>query len=169
MPFPQAPAGARLILGGWRRSVRLWCCGRSCWWWSRRMNKPSSLVGSGRGRRRASERRLQSRIIPSEAKPGSLWTYKPAPSPAATPRVCHRPPDCTRGSPHSSAHPGTLCCWLFKPTSKMWGGMMWSSLKTSPKTITVAENFVFISLGTFLLFVAIQICILRVLAMVQLS
>ena len=23
-----------------------------------------------------------------------------------------RPPDCTRGSPHSSAHPGTLWCWL---------------------------------------------------------
>ena len=38
----------------------------------------------------------------------SLWTCGPAPSPATTPRVCHRPPDCTRGSPHSSAHLGTL-------------------------------------------------------------
>ena len=46
---------------------------------------------------------------------------------------------------------------------------MWSSLETTPKTITVAGNFVFITLGTSLLFVAIQICILRVLAMVLLS
>ena len=51
MPFPQAPAGARRILGGWRRSGWLWCCGRSCWWCSRRMTKRSSPEGSGRGRR----------------------------------------------------------------------------------------------------------------------
>ena len=44
----------------------------------------------------------------------------------------------------------------FNPTSKMWGGMMWPSLKTTPKTITVAGNFVFITLGTSLLFVVIQ-------------
>ena len=31
MPFLQAPAGARRILGVWRRSGWLWCCGRSCW------------------------------------------------------------------------------------------------------------------------------------------
>ena len=85
--------------------------------------------------------------------PGSLWTCGPAPSPAATARVCHRPPDCTRESPHSSAHPGTL--W-YKPTSKMWSGMMRPSLETTPKTITLAGNFVFITLGTSLLFVAIQ-------------
>ena len=42
MPFPQAPVGARRILGGWRRSGWLWCCGRSCWWCSRRMTKRSS-------------------------------------------------------------------------------------------------------------------------------
>ena len=36
----------------------------------------------------------------------------------------------------------------FKPTSKMWGGMMWPTLLISPKTITVAGNFVFITLGT---------------------
>ena len=36
----------------------------------------------------------------------------------------------------------------FKPTSKMWGGMMWPSLETTPKIITVAGNFVFITLGT---------------------
>ena len=48
----------------------------------------------------ASERRAQSRSTPSEAKSGPLGTCGPAPSPAATPRVCHWPPDCTRGSPH---------------------------------------------------------------------
>ena len=36
----------------------------------------------------------------------------------------------------------------FKPISKMWGGMMWPSLETTPKSITVAGNFVFIILGT---------------------
>ena len=57
-----------------------------------------------------SERRVQSRRSPSEPKPGSLWTCRPAPSAAATPRVCQRPPDCTKASPHSLAHPGTLWC-----------------------------------------------------------
>ena len=47
MPFPQAPVGARWILGGWRRSGWLWCCERSCWWCSRRMTKRSSPAGSG--------------------------------------------------------------------------------------------------------------------------
>ena len=47
MPFPQAPTGARQILGGWRWSGWLWCCGRSCWWCSRRMTKRSSPAGSG--------------------------------------------------------------------------------------------------------------------------
>ena len=62
------------------------------------------------GEERASERKVLSRSTASEAKPGSLWTCGPAPSPAATLGVCHRPPDCTRGSPHSSAHPGTFWC-----------------------------------------------------------
>ena len=112
MLFPQAPAGAWRTLGGWRWSGWLWCCERSCWWCSRRMTKWSSPAGSGRGRRVANMRRVQTCSTPSEAKPGSLWTCGPALSPAATLRVCHRPPDCTRRSPHSSAHPGTLWCWL---------------------------------------------------------
>ena len=29
----------------------------------------------------------------------------------------------------------------FKPTSKMWGGMMWPSLETTPKALTVAGNY----------------------------
>ena len=41
--------GARRILGGWRRSGWLWCCGGSCWWCSRCMTKRSSPAGSGRG------------------------------------------------------------------------------------------------------------------------
>ena len=51
MPFPQAPVGARWILGGCQRSDWLCCCGRSCWWCPRRMAKRSSPAGSGRGRR----------------------------------------------------------------------------------------------------------------------
>ena len=31
----------------------------------------------------------------------------------------------------------------FKPTSKIWGGMIWPSHETPPKTITVAVNFFF--------------------------
>ena len=72
-----------------------------------------------------SERRVQSSSTPSEAKPGSLWTFGPAPSTAAKPRVCHPPPNCTRGSPHSSAHPGTLWCWLsshFRRCEVAWCG-----------------------------------------------
>ena len=111
MPFPQAPVGARRILGRWRRSGWLWCYGNSCWWCSRRMTKRSSPAGSGRVRRGASESRVQSHSTPSEAKPGSLWTCGPAPSLAASPRVCHRPLDWTI-KPHTSAHSGTLCCWL---------------------------------------------------------
>ena len=51
MPFPQAPAEAQRILGGWRQSGWFWCFGRSCWWCSRRMTKRSSPEGSGVGMR----------------------------------------------------------------------------------------------------------------------
>ena len=51
MSFPQAPVGVRQIRGRWRWSGWFWCCGRSCWWCSRRMTKRSSPAGSGRGRR----------------------------------------------------------------------------------------------------------------------
>ena len=103
------------------------------------MTKRISPAGSGRGKKGASERRVQNYSTPSEAKPESRWTCGPAPSSAATPRVCHRPPDCTRGSPHSSAHPHTLCCWLSHWLRRY--EVSWCpSLKTSPKTITVAGN-----------------------------
>ena len=156
MPFLQASAGARRILGGWRRSGWLWCKGRSCWWCSRRKTKRSSPASSGRGRRGDSTRRVQSRSTPSEAKPGSLWTCGPAPSPVATPRVFHRPPDCSRMIPTLFSTSRYTLVLTFKPTSKMWGGMMWPSLETTPKTLSVAGNFLFIIMGTLLLFVAIQ-------------
>ena len=108
MPFPQAPAGARRILGGWRRSGWLWCCGRSCWWCSRRMIQRSCPAGSGRGRRGLVREGYKVVAILLKSSLGLFGLVGPAPSPAATARVCHRPPDCTRESPHSSTYPGTL-------------------------------------------------------------
>ena len=84
MPFPQAPAGARRIFGRSLANIRQMAAIRLAlvlWevilWCSPRMTKWSSPPGSGRGRRGTSERRVQSRSTPSEAKPGSLWTYGP--------------------------------------------------------------------------------------------
>ena len=109
MPFPQAPAGTRWILGDQTSfGVVGGHVGDVLDVWPNEVVQQVQ-VGGGGG---ASERRVQSRSTPSEPKPRSLWTCGPAPSPAATHRVCHQPPDCTRGSPHSSAHPGTLWCWL---------------------------------------------------------
>ena len=125
MSFTYTPAGAQWILGGGRLSGWLCCCGRSCWWCSWRMSKRNSPAGSGRGRRGTSERRVQSHSTPTEAKPGSLWTC----GPAAIPRACHRPPDCTRGSPHSSAHTGTLWCWL---SSRLWCEVAWCGPRLKP-------------------------------------
>ena len=107
-----------------KKQYSYYSCGRSCWWCSQSMTKRSSPAGSGRGG--GSERKVQSRSTPSEAKPWSLWSCGPAPSPAATPRVCHRPPDCTRGSPHSSPLPGTLWCWLssrLRRCEEVWCGL----------------------------------------------
>ena len=147
MPFPHAPAGARGILGGWRRSGWLWCCGRSCWWCSRSMTKRSSPAGSGRGRRgpvkegyKVVALLLKSSLglfgLVGQGLPLVTWFHQGITTLFSTPRY-------TLGL-------------TFKSTSKMWGGMMWPSLKTTPKTITIAGNFVFITLGTSLLFVAIQ-------------
>ena len=49
MPFPQAPAGTRRILGGWRRSSWLWCCGRSLLLWARLCYSWQSSEGAGNG------------------------------------------------------------------------------------------------------------------------
>ena len=50
MPFPQAPVGTRRILGRWRQSGWLWCCGRSCWWCSLWPNEVVQRVQVGGGR-----------------------------------------------------------------------------------------------------------------------
>ena len=135
MPFPQARAGAQRILGGWRWSGWLWCCGRSCWWCSRRMTKRSSQAGSGRGRRRDSERSVK--VVALLLKPilGLFGRVH------GTESWCH-----TQGLPPATwLHQGITTLYstsrytlvlTFKPTSKMWGGMMWPSLETTPKTIT---------------------------------
>ena len=142
------------ILGGWRWSGWLCCCGRSCWWCFRRMTKRSSPAGSGR-RRMGGQ---WEKGTPSEAKPGSLWTCGLVPI-----TWLHQ------GITTLFSTSRYTLVLTFKPTSKMWGGIMWPSLETTPKTTTIARNFVFITLGMSLLFVAIRICILRVLAMVLLS
>ena len=49
MTFPQAPAGARRLLGRWRRSGWLWYCGGSCCWCSRHMTKLVQWVQVGEG------------------------------------------------------------------------------------------------------------------------
>ena len=116
MPFPQAPARARRILGGWRRSGWLWCCGRSCWWFSRRITKRSSPAGSRRGRKGAV--REGYKITALLLKP-SLGIF----GLVGRHRVL---------LPHQgittlfSISRYTLVL-TFKPISKMWGGMMWSS------------------------------------------
>ena len=107
MPFPQAPAGARQILSGWRRSGWLLCCGRSCWWCSRRMTKRSSPAGSGWASQWEKGTKTYHSFWSQTWVSLDLW--------AGTKSCCHTqglPPDCTRGSPDSSAHPGTLWCWL---------------------------------------------------------
>ena len=123
MPFPLAPAGARRILGGCRRSGWFWCRGRSCRWCSRRMTKQSSPAGSGRGRRgpvRKGYKVIALLLMPSLGLFGLVGRQR-----VLLPRVCQRLPDCTRGSPHCSAHPGTLWCWLssrFRRCEVAWCG-----------------------------------------------
>ena len=96
-------AAIRLALMLWG-SCRCWC-----WWCSQRMTKWSSPADSGQGRRRVSERRVQSRSNPSEAKPsvsglvGRHRVLLPHPGSATGHLIA---------SLHFSAHPGTLWCWL---------------------------------------------------------
>ena len=113
-----------------------------------------------------SERRVQSRSTPPEAKPGSLWTCGSAPSPAATPRVLSPATWLQQGITTLFSTSRYTLVLTFKSTSNIWGGTMCLSHETSPKTIIVAGNFVFITLGTSLFIVVIQIFILMVLAIV---
>ena len=145
MPFPQAPAGARRILGGWRRSGWLWCCGRSCWWCSRRMTKRSSPAGSGRGWRGSSERRVQSRSTPSEAKLFGLMGRRRVllPHPGSATGHLIAPGD-HHTLQHIQVHFGVDFQANFED-------MRWHDvalIETTPKTISVARNFVFVTLRT---------------------
>ena len=131
--------------------------GMSGWWCSRRMTKRSSPAGSGRGRKGTSERRVQSHSTPSEAKPGSLWTCGPVQSPATTPRVCHRPPDCTRGSPN---HWGvsSMIAWTFSMNSLVRVFLVVSSALDFLSTTSKGSSDV---LSCALKHWTVQICILR--------
>ena len=136
MPFPQVPTGARRILSGWWRLGWLWCCGKSCWWCSR----PNKVV-----------QRVQVRGggVPvstlSESKPGSLWTCGPAPSPAATPRSATGPL-IAPGDHHTLQHIQVRFGVDFQADFE---DVRWYDL-------ALTWNFVFITLGTSLLFMAIQ-------------
>ena len=138
MPFSQAPAGARRILGRWRWLGWLWCCGRSCWWSSRRMTKQSCSVGSGQGRRRARERERYKVVTRLDIFGLVGWR-----------RVLLPHPGSATGHLISQGITTLFSTsrYTFKPTLMMWGSMMWPSLETTPKAITVAGNF-FITLGT---------------------
>ena len=50
MPLPQAPVGARRILGRWWRTGWFWCCGKSCWWCSRPNGVVQRVQVGGGGR-----------------------------------------------------------------------------------------------------------------------
>ena len=90
MPFPQAAAGARRILGGWQRSGWLWCCRRSCWWCSRPMTKRSSPTGLGR--RGRGPMREEYKFVALLLKPslglfglvGRRWVLQPHPGSATS-------------------------------------------------------------------------------------
>ena len=144
MPFTQAPAGARRILGGWQRSGWLWCCGRSCWWCSQHMTKLSSPAGSDQGRRGLVRgyKVVALLLKPSLGLFGLLGRH----------RVL-------------LPHPGSVTGHLIVPGDHH----TLQHTQVHFKADFVAGNFIFITLGTSLLFAAIQICILRVLAMVLLS
>ena len=128
MPFPQGLAGTRQIFGRWWWSDWLWCYGRSCWWCSRRMTKQSSPAGLGRGRRGMPVREGY-KVIGLLLKP-NLGLFGLVGLPLAT--------WLRQGITKLFSTSRYTLVLTFKPISKMWGGMMWPSLETTPKTITVA-------------------------------
>ena len=153
MPFPQAPAGARWILGWWRHSgwfgVVVGHVGDVLDVWP---NEVVQRVQDGRGGRQWEKGTKSLHSFWSQAWFSlDLWAgaescYNNQSLPLAT--WLHQ-----GISTLFSTSKYTLVL-TFKPTLKMWGGMIWPWLETTPNTITVAGNFVFIILGTHLLFVA---------------
>ena len=131
MPFPQAPAGARRILGG----------DRACFWvagghvgdvldkWQKEVVQWVQVVGEGWPVREGFK------VVALLLKP-SLGLFGLV---AGTESYCH-----TQHLPPATwLHQGittllstsryTLVL-TFKPTSKMWGGMMWHSAPPPPKS-----------------------------------
>ena len=155
MPFLQAPAGARKILGGWRRSGWLWCCGRSCWWYSRRMTKRSSPAGSGWGRRglvREGYKVVAFLLKPSLGLFGLVGRRRVLlPHPWSATGYLIAPGD-HHTLQHTQKHFGVDFQADFEDVKWHDVAHAWNQ----PKTITVAGNLVFITLGTSLLFVVIH-------------
>ena len=118
----------RRELGEWRGSGWLWCCVRSCWWCSRCMTKRSSPAGSCRGRRGPvrEEYKVVALLLKQNLGLFGLVVWH---------RVLQPHPESATAT---WLHQGITT--LFKPTSKMWGGMMWFSFETTPKTITMFTN-----------------------------
>ena len=147
MPFPQAPAGVQQILGGWQQSGWLWCCGRSCWWSSRHMTKRSSPAGSGWGRRgpvREGYKVVALLLKPSLGLLGLVGCYRvllPHPGSAASHLIAPRDHHTLQ---HIQVHFGVDFQADFKDVRWHDVALTWNHTKT----ITVAENFVFITLGT---------------------
>ena len=169
MPFSQVLVGARQILGGWRRSGWLWCCGRSCWWCSRRMAKQSSPVGLGQ-RRRWGPVREEYKVIALLLKPnlglfglvGRCWVLLPHPGSAISHLIS---PGNHHTLQHIQVHFGVDFQADFKDVRWHDVALTWNYTKDH----NCSWNLCFHHPGHVLLFVAIQICILRVLAMVLLS
>ena len=156
MPFPQAPAvssvntrrmaAIRLALVLWEVMLVVFS--------TLGPNEVVQLVQVGE---EGNERRVQSRSTPSEAKPGSLWTcgrrrvLLPHPGSATGHLIAPR-------DHHTLQHIQIHFVIDFQADFEdVMRHDVAPQLKTTPKTITVAGNFVFITLGTSLLFVAIQI------------
>ena len=146
----------------------LWCCGRSCWWFSRRITKRSSPAGLGRERRGPVRERYK--VVALLLKPilglfglvGQRRVLMPHPGSATGHLIA--PWD-----HHTLQHIQVLFGVDFQADFEdvRWHdvALTWSHTKDH----NCSRNFVFITLGTSLLFVALQIYIFRVLAMVLLS
>ena len=147
-------------------AIRLWCFGRSCWWCSRCMNKRSSPAGSGCGRRgpvRKGYKFVALLLKPSLGLFGLVgWRRVLLPHPGTAIGYLIGPGD-HHTLQHIQVHFGVDFQADFED-------VMWHDVAPTWKKVnTVAGNFVFITLGPFLLFVAIQICIWGVLKIVLLS
>ena len=165
MPFPQAPAGARRIHGGWWRSGWLWCRGRSCWGCSIRMNKRSSPVGSsGGGSWRTWQIWLAWDSLSSQSRSGlsgSCRTYTSSPPSHAFTVVCETLKSlaiCRIGRWGVSS----VIAWTFSMNSLVRVFLAVSFRSTTSKGSSDA-------LSSALKRRTVRICILRVLAMVLLS